>query len=300
MTRSIFVRTITRRRVLKGGVACALATFAPRGVLGALVSEAFPAAMRGGGLRTVVSPNLYAFAGAPRDTTAIAVTWQEQVDQSKMDLKPSSKICVHAGSTTWEVEVPNQALPKVQRSDDMSVFIGEVLSPSGVGEELVRAVVIELPNQVMGRSGAAGIWAEYNAASLRQRIGTPFLANFVAADQSLATIYHCSSPAEDRDRLTSPLAKSIAARLQANGFSSNSLSQGRRLASALLPDVLRYDSDCPAGFTFAAQNGRHPSELTDEVVNALLNGGASSASSVRSAYQSVESFPYFRQVTASI
>ena len=45
---------------------------------------------------------------------------------------------------------------------------------------------------------------------------------------------------------------------------------GRRLACILLPDVLRYDPKLPAGFTFAAQNGRHPEEASDIVVNAFF------------------------------
>lgn len=297
MTASIFESTLTRRRALSGGLACVLAAFVPRRVFGALASESSPAAMTGGVLRGLINPNLYAFAGTAGDTTAIAVTWQELVGRAKMDCHSSSRLRIHAGLKTWEFDLRNQAFGKAQRSDGMRVFFGGVLPFSGRGDGSIRAVVIELPNLALRQNGAAGIWAEYNEEGQRQRIGTPILANLVAADQSLATIYHSSSPAEDRDLLARPLAEAIAARRAANGFSAGSVS---RLASALLPDVLHYDSGRPAGFTFAAQNGRHPSERTDEVVNGLLIGRASSASSLPSAYLHVDSFPYFRLAQQSI
>lgn len=135
---------------------------------------------------------------------------------------------------------------------------------------------------------------------LRQRIGRPFLSDLVAENEGLAAIYHSLTPAEDRDMLMKPLATAIADRLRANGMAVNTTSHGRRLASALLPDVLRYDLHRPTGFTFAAQNGRHPAESAGEMVSAFLNGGAPSATSVRSERQTVETFPYFRQMTAAV
>jgi hypothetical protein len=281
MKATIFEETITRRRALRGGVACAMAMCGSRGVFGALVPENYRAN----------SPNLYAFAGATPGTTVIAVTWHDEKDRD-----PFSRICIHAGLQTWEFSIRDQVFDRARKTDDISVFIGDVLSVSKAGERPVRAVVIEVPNRALVRTGPAAFWAEYSAAGLRQRIGTPFLANLVAGDRSLATIYHSTSPAEDKDQLTGPVANAIACRLKDNGFSSNSVSRSRQLASAILPDVLHYDSSCPSGFTFAAQNGRHPSERTDEVVNAILNGHPSSASSLPSACQYVAPFPYFRQV----
>jgi hypothetical protein len=60
---------------------------------------------------------------------------------------------------------------------------------------------------------------------------------------------------------------------------------------------LHYDSRLPAGFTFAAQNGLHPSESPDEVVSAILNGGKPSDSAAASHQPSVKTFPYFEQLT---
>jgi hypothetical protein len=296
MTKAIFEKAITRRHVLTGGVASVLAAAAPRRLFGAVVSNTLPLTITNG--RQLLQPNLYAFAGTVPDTTAIAATWRDPDAQVAIDRSDSSMIRVHAGSKTWDVEVSRQAAPKIDTHDDIKVFAGDVLSPLGAGAGTVRAVVIELPLRAIGRG--AGIWAEYFIQCSRQRIGTPFLANLVAADENLATLYHSSSPAEDRERLTDPLARAIAARLRAHGFSSDIGSHSHRLAATLLPDVLHYDAGRPAGFTFAAQNGRHPSESSDEMVNAILNGGVPSASRVQSTQHRVETFPYFKQSTAAV
>ena len=47
---------------------------------------------------------------------------------------------------------------------------------------------------------------------------------------------------------------------------------GKRLASRLLPDVLHYNPKLPAGFTFAAQNGRHPGDASARIVDTICNG----------------------------
>jgi hypothetical protein len=80
--------------------------------------------------------------------------------------------------------------------------------------------------------------------------------------------------------LLRPLEFEISRRLRAAGSQVNPESHGRRLASLLLPDVLRYDPHLPVGFTFAARNGRHPLESADEMVYATLNGGKTLGSSL--------------------
>jgi hypothetical protein len=175
------------------------------------------------------------------------------------------------------------------------VFTGNVISPLGVHDGLVTAVVMELPTRAIGQDGSAGIWAEHDEMGSRRRIGTPFLPDLIAENEDIAAIYHSSTPAQDRDMLIKPVAAAIADRLRAKGAAADASSHGRRVASALLPDVLRYDSARPVGFTFAAQNGRHPLESTDEMVSAFVNGEATSAISVRPARHTGETFPYFRQ-----
>jgi hypothetical protein len=297
MTRTTLERAITRRSALSGGAACALALFAPRTLFGAQAPQDSPALMSSGFAGTSISLNLYAFVGATPDTTAIAVTWQRQttaVDHHRR------RVRIHAGLKSWMFDVSNLASAKPQRSDDISLFMGEIVSPSGSNEEPLAAVVLEVPNRAIGRDGSAGIWAEYDITGVRKRLGTPFLSNLVAGDERLSAIYHSSSPAEDRNILINPLAMKISQRLQAAGCISNPDSHGQRLAAALLPDVLRYDPDRPNGFTFAARNGRHPLEPTEQVVNVILNGGVPSASPVSSARHFNDTFPYFQQMASAV
>lgn len=301
MTRTTLEATITRRRALIGGVTCALASLvSPQRLFGLLSAQGASGAMTSGCVGASAGPNLYAFPGAGPSVTAIAVTWREQGSDAERDLGQCSKVRIHAGLRSWEFDVSNRGLSKMQKSAEISVFTGSVISPLGVSDGLVTAVVMELPARAIGLDGSADIWAEHDRMGSRRRIGTPFLSDLVAENESLAAIYHSSTPAEDRDVLMKPLATAIEDRLRANRMATDARSHGRRLASALLPDVLRYDSQRPTGFTFAAQNGRHPAESTSELVSAFLNRGACSAISVRPARQTIETFPYFRQMAAAV
>ncbi len=301
MTRTTLEATITRRRALIGGVTCALASVvSPQRLFRLLSAQDASGAMTTGRVGALVTPNLYAFPGAGPSVTAIAVTWREQGSNAERDLGHCSKVRIHAGLRTWEFDVSNQGPSKVQKSDEISVFTGGVISPLGVSDGLVTAVVMELPARAIGLDGLADIWAEHDRMGSRRRIGTPFLSDLVAENESLAAVYHSSTPAEDRDVLMKPLVTAIEDRLRANGMAVDASSHGRRLASALLSDILRYDSRRPTGFTFAAQNGRHPAESESELVSAFLNAGARSAISVRPARQTIQTFPYFRQMAAAV
>jgi hypothetical protein len=97
-----------------------------------------------------------------------------------------------------------------------------------------------------------------------------------------------------------PLADAITERLRITGSVSGPRSHGERLASSLLPDVIRYNPDRAAGFTFAAQNGRHPSEQTDEVVSATLKVGSPVAGRLAPRYHSVGEFPYFERIASGV
>jgi hypothetical protein len=294
MAKAMPETNITRRAALSGGMACALALVVPRRWFGSLFSPGTSPVMTGGRVSASMTPNIYAFRGAGPNTTVIAVTLPDRVSNAERDLGRQFKVRIHAGPKMWEFDVSTQALPTLQRIDDVSVFAGNVVSPLGVDKGLVKALVMELSDRAIGRDGSAGIWAEHDRMGSRRRIGTPFLSKLVAENEGLAAIYHSSTPAEDRDLLMKPLATAIADRLRGKDTAADVVSRGRRLASALLPDILRYDSDLPTGFTFAAQNGRHPSESTDEMVTAFLNGSAPSKISVRLTRHTIESFPYFR------
>jgi hypothetical protein len=176
---------------------------------------------------------------------------------------------------------------------DIAVYIGEILSPARVLQGgIVKAVVMSAPDRALVENGSTAIWAERFESGLRERIGTPFLSSLVAGSDEVAHLYHSCSPAEDRRVLLQPLARQIAARARTRVADPEG--HGRRLASALLPDVLHYDPNLPSGYTFASRNGRHPSESSTELVNTILEGAASSKAS-EGAHHVKKHFPYFRQ-----
>jgi hypothetical protein len=104
-------------------------------------------------------------------------------------------------------------------------------------------------------AGGRRIWAErLGPGGARQRVGSGFLDTLLASRVGLAELYHSLSPEQDVNALTPIVTAAYR----------------RRLATALLPDVLYYDSTAPAGFTFAARNGRHPRDEHSSVVAAIL------------------------------
>jgi hypothetical protein len=151
---------------------------------------------------------------------------------------------------------------------------------------------------MFSRTGTTAIWAErLTNFSSRQRIGSPFLAEIVAGNPSLAALYHSTWPAEDTVALETGVANEIAEKARAGDRIHRPEAYGRRMASILLPDVLHYDPKLPLGFTFAGQNGRHPEEASEVVVNAILQGYPDW--SPRTTYRLKETFPYFPQRVAT-
>jgi len=147
-------------------------------------------------------------------------------------------------------------------------------------------------------AGALGIWAERLTPASRYRFGSPFLSALIAENHSIGQRYHSICPAQDRQFLESRLAHVISVGARATAWVKDPDSYGRRLASALLPDTLHYDTELPFGFTFAARNGRHPEEALQGVVNSVLTGSPLSDSeavwkSSAAKFHLSREFPYF-------
>jgi hypothetical protein len=290
MIRTVSAGPITRRSLLRGGVACALASAVPSNLLGETIFQEASQISSSRLSTSPLQPELYAFRGAGQGLTAIAVTWAEETTRDCM-------VRIHAGAKTWQFNVPSSDSSQSLHHSDYSLFIGSVVAPAKACGSIMTAVVMEVDARAIGQHGRSPIWAERMVGGLRQRIGAPFLSNIMRDNADLASLYHSSSPDKDRTLLLQPLSVEIARRLRVAGSVVNPDSHARRLAYALLPDVLHYDSRLPAGFTFAAQNGLHPSESPDEVVSAILNGGKPSDSATASHQPSVKTFPYFEQLT---
>jgi hypothetical protein len=263
-------RTITRRTILGGSIACAVASMIPQTLLGEL-----------SGLQQGRA-NLYVFPGAQPGTTVIVSTWPNPTGRN-LDVR------VHTGAQSWRVQILDSAANGASwQQDGCRIFAGNVAKHLG-------AVVMEAPNRILNGGGPITVWAErFTQTGSRQRLGSPFLASIVAEDGELARRYHALAPTNDRAELMESVAGVIASRARRSGLSGDPGAYGKRLAARLLPDVLHYDSRLPAGFTFAAQNGRHPAEASALVVDTMLNGSPAFTAEERVA-QLQNGFPYFSQ-----
>jgi hypothetical protein len=291
MTRTILQESITRRSMLRGGIACALASVVPYKLFSRTTCQ--KACQPTSSWRSAIplQTELYVFRGSSQDRTAIAVTWPE-------DIRHDCTIRIHAGTRIWEFSVSAHRVSQSHRHGDISVFIGNVVATTKADSKPMKAVVMEVDTG--GLDGSSMIWAERMVRGSRQRIGTPFLSAIARDHEDLRHLYHASSPDRDVTVLLQPLSAAIAVRVRLAGLAANPDAHARRLASTLLPDVLHYDPRRPAGFTFAARNGRHPSEPSEAVVHAILNGGKPSEPGPARPYSFVQTFPYFEQLTAAV
>ena len=290
MTKPIFEESITRRRLLTGGVACTLQALVSWKSLGALITHE----STGYHIGERVCFGLYAFPSVRQNSTAIAVSWVNQKSGGR-PLSDQAKVHIHVGARSWKIALPTGVLREWKVGDTL-VFT-ESMETAGQRKSIV---VIEFSKSAIAGNGSMDVWAEHLSSGIRHRIGTPFLSGLLGDSHDFASLYHASTPADDRVLLSEPLAELLAERFHAKGFASNAETRAIRLASALLPDVLRYNFNYPAGFTFAGQNGRHPSEDTTEIVAALLNGGISAPAQFQRAHQdlSILQFNYFQHLAS--
>jgi hypothetical protein len=262
-------RAITRRTILGGSLACAVASVIPQSLLGEMSGSQQGRA------------NLYVFPGAQTGTTVIATTWPDPTGKTH-------QLRFHVGEQSWRVQIlDSTAHGACWQQDGCRIFAGNVA-------EQVGAVVMEAPNEILNGGGPIRVWAErITQTGARQRLGSPFVSSIVAEDRELARRYHSLLPIDDRAELMESVAGVIASRAQRSGLSGDPAAYGKRLAAHFLPDVLHYDSRLPSGFTFAAQNGRHPAEASALVVDTILNGSPTFTPEARVALQT--SFPYLSQ-----
>jgi hypothetical protein len=266
---------LTRRTALGGALLGALACAAPWRSFAAAVAHSGRA--------------LYAFPGEHSGVTALAATWPTSSRQSQ--------VRVHAGSQSWSVQISDESVTSITRQYGCRWFSGRIVAEARGGPEIVQAVVMEAPSETL--AGVDGVWAEQLILrGARHRIGSPFLAALVEEDRALAELYHATSPAEDMSVMQKEVARVIAARARRSGQIANPEAHGRRLAAALLPDVLHYNSTLPSGFTFAERNGLRPDEADAIVVDAILGATATAGLPARR-FRLQGVFPYFLQAAAA-
>ena len=176
---------------------------------------------------------------------------------------------IHVGAKTWSADLRGPARVHFAKDDRVRIFAGGGM----VGARFVEAIVLELNAQELRSTATVDVWAEISRGERsRQRIGNPIVAELVRYDRELGQIHHRISPADDQAVLTPIVTRIVAARAKRLGIAGDPDAYARRLADAILPDVIHFDSASPLGFSYARQNGRHPAERTAEIVHTLLDG----------------------------
>jgi hypothetical protein len=278
--------SLTRRVVLTGGLGCALTLLISQQVLGAKNRSEYADTRS---TEASADGELYVFRGSAPDTTVIAATWTAMYDHQ-------STLIVHAGGQNWTLGVPDRFASAAFADDrGCQLFAGDILNRRvGHGARL-KAVVIEAPTHTVSAGGSVPVWAErISQQGHRLRIGSPFMSKLAAGNLPAARLYHASSPAQDGEEITRLVAEAISINAEASGYRGNARLYGRRVASAITPDALRFDPHLPVGFTFAAQNGRHPDDAAQSVVDTVLNGTLAPEVS-RPNLPLAGQFPYFPQ-----
>jgi hypothetical protein len=289
---SLETKGVTRRTVLGGALASAVTSMLPSKLLAEIASSAASDPGRKAYDFDADKANLYAFPGVLPGTTVIAAAWP--VNRFGWSAQKESQVTIHTGTRRWKVELSGGAMDAALSEQNGSrIFAGSVSTQPGMKGVVLKAVVIEIPERGLYGSDPMDIWAERMLyTGQRRRVGSPFVAALVAEDAGFADSYHGISPSDDRAVLMEDTVKLIAAKGRKSGMAGDPDAYARRLASRLLPDVLHYDPRWPSGFTFAAQNGRHPEEVSDLVVDTILNGSPASGSP-QAEIRLQEAFPFF-------
>jgi hypothetical protein len=260
---SALSKTISRRVVLTSGVSCALTLAIPQYVLS---FPSHPATAVAGSAPDERRPNLYVFPGSRPGRTTIAATWP-------ILSRLSSELRLHVGEHSVSIPVAKDSSDSSRWDDNgRELFSGDLLLRTAERDLRVKGIVVELPSDMFAKEGFTNIWAERISSGARLRFGSPFLADIIAKDSRAASLYHASSPHLDDEVLNGIVAAAVTRNAQSSGYVGNAQKYGRRVASALLPDVMRYNPNLPVGFTFAGQNGRHPNDAAQSVVTAVVSG----------------------------
>jgi hypothetical protein len=241
---------ISRRALLRAGTA-----LAAMGLVPGWASEADASA----------SAELFVFRAPNSENTVIGLAVPSDRRRSA-----ATAVRIHAGVKSWTADLPGSARSRIANDGRMQVFAGRGMMRSRPAD----AAVLELDALEFASTETFGVWAEILRDDRRRRVGNPIVAELLRYDQELAETYHRASPADDRAVLMSNVTTIITERARELGLVVDPNAYARRLANAILPDVISYTPGAPIGFSYAGQNGRHPFERTYEIVRTMLGGFA--------------------------
>ncbi|MFF4310703.1 DUF4331 family protein [Streptomyces sp. NPDC001507] len=211
---------------------------------------------------------------------------------------------VGAGETiVADAPVTFGAKPEIATAGDFRFFAGLrsdpfFADPIGAGNDFqwtgqdffadknVFAIVLEVPNTVLGPDPQVGVWARVlvpHDGRLVQgdRAGRPGIDNNFNHSDDDKRIWNQQEPDKDRELFLGKFAHVF----EHGGYPAD---EAVTLAEGLLPDLVTYDYSSAAGFP----NGRN---LTDDVINlgiALLTNGAAPHDGLRPHADLSSDFPF--------
>jgi hypothetical protein len=264
--------SVSRRAILQGGAAFLALGLNPSFSMSAVMSrdQKF---------------ELFAFKAPASDHSVFAVVLLDS--GGKPMRRADAVVHIHAGNEVCALPIGSDGSTPVQQG---RAFVGPIHFSTQDPSATRLAVVFETPTSPAKPDETIDVWAEVRwGDGSRSRVGSPVVAEIVACDPSLSEVYHEITPDMDHALLEEALASRLATM---SVGAEDPVIRGNRLASILLPDVIRYTPGAPVGFNFAARNGRHPSDPTQAVVDTVIAGvvlPGRASEAVRLAGE----FPYF-------
>jgi hypothetical protein len=157
---------------------------------------------------------------------------------------------IHVGAKTWSSDLAGPARARFANDDRARVFSGCGM----MGARFVDAVVLELNARELESTDALDVWAEISGGEQpRRRLGNPIVAELVRCDRELAQLHRQISPADDRAILGPLVTRIMASRARRHGIVSDPDAYARRLADAILPDVISFSPLRPSASAMPAR-----------------------------------------------
>jgi hypothetical protein len=264
--------TVSRRAILQGGAAFLALGLYPSFSMSAVMSrdQKF---------------ELFAFKAPASDHSVFAVVLP---DSGARPMRRADAVMhIHAGNEVWALPIGSDGATTIHQG---RAFVGPIHFSEQAPLATRLAVVFEASTNSAKPDETIDVWAEVRwGDGSRSRVGSPVVAEIIARDPSLSEVYHETTPDLDHALQEEALASRLAT--MSLGAEDPEM-RGERLASILLPDVIRYTPGAPVGFNFAGRNGRHPSDPTQAVVDTMI-AGVVLPGRAPEAVRLASEFPYF-------
>ncbi len=139
-------------------------------------------------------------------------------------------------------------------------------------ERDVTGIVLEVPTETL-TADLIHVWATtsllgHGVQAQVERIGAPLMQPIFNGDEARSDAHNKRHPRDDAAAATEHLVTVVATATRLAGTTASPEAYGAAVARVLLPDTLPYRPGTPAGYTFAARNGRR---VTDDAMDVTLS-----------------------------